>query len=90
LDDSEPEKPLIWCDFLGTYTTEGLCVLAAANDPNADPPPNACMDGSIRIQCADLVDAQNKGGAETDPRGAAKTTWQYLKSIWAECLNDFT
>jgi hypothetical protein len=32
----------------------------------------------------------SKGGWNTDPAGAAKTAWQYLTSIWAHCLNDFS
>ena len=32
----------------------------------------------------------NKGGWYTDPVGAAKTGWQYLKSIWKDCLGQFS
>jgi RHS repeat-associated protein len=31
----------------------------------------------------------NKGGWDTDPRVAARTAWQYLTSIWKDCLNFF-
>ena len=30
---------------------------------------------------------QNKGGWNTDPNVAAETAWQYLTSIWEDCLN---
>ena len=32
---------------------------------------------------------QTKGGWDTDPNRAAKTAWQYLTSIWSDCLQDF-
>jgi len=30
-----------------------------------------------------------KGGLNTDPAGTGKTAWQYLTSVWGNCLNDF-
>jgi RHS repeat-associated protein len=35
------------------------------------------------------VVVQNKGGWYTNPAGTGKTAWQYLSSIWSNCLNDF-
>jgi RHS repeat-associated protein len=32
----------------------------------------------------------NKGGWETDPASAAKVGWQYLTSIWGDCLDLFS
>jgi RHS repeat-associated protein len=32
---------------------------------------------------------QNKGGVHTSPAAAAKVAWQYLNSVWQDCLNDF-
>jgi RHS repeat-associated protein len=32
----------------------------------------------------------NKGGWNTNPAGAAKTGWQYLSSIWKDCLDYFS
>jgi len=35
------------------------------------------------------VPRETKGGWNTDPVGAAKTGWQYLESIWKNCLDGF-
>jgi RHS repeat-associated protein len=51
LEDEEPGSgsPLIWCPYMGTMTTEALCALASAQDPNTSPPMKICMDGSTRL-----------------------------------------
>jgi hypothetical protein len=36
-----------------------------------------------------LANPRNKGGWNTDPFVAAKTGWQYLTSIWKDCLKFF-
>ena len=34
-------------------------------------------------------DPPNKGGWWTDPKGVGNTGWQYLSSIWSDCLSAF-
>jgi RHS repeat-associated protein len=46
-------------------------------------------DGSGGAQSGGGTPA-NKGGWSTNPAGAAKTGWQYLTSIWKDCLDYFS
>jgi len=72
---------------------QGMCT--APFDPTQDPT-KPCQDGSSvpsSSNCPEDVLAQkannSKGGWDTDPAGAAKTGWQYLTSIWSDCLGFF-
>jgi len=98
LESEGPSEGLVFCVYLGTHTTQTHCDLAAGGDPNGNPPTKVCRDGSVRnlgepcpdeLYAAGSTPPPNKGGWTTNPAGVGKTAWQYLTSIWEQCLNDF-
>jgi hypothetical protein len=46
--------------------------------------------GDTRSASVSTAPPPNKGGWNTDPIVAARTGWQYLTSIWNNCLNFFS
>jgi hypothetical protein len=76
----------------GMLVQEGMCPgLNNSSGPSA----RICPDGSIvdaNLACpyeAAATDPPHKGGWNTNPRGAGRTAWQYLTSIWKDCLEHF-
>jgi RHS repeat-associated protein len=47
-------------------------------EPFGDRPPQGTRRG-----------VSNKGGLNTNPSSTGATAWQYLASVWGDCLNDF-
>ena len=58
-----------------------------ADTPLVGPDDNAAVPG--RVIPPKPRGVQDKGGWNTDPNTTGQTAWQYLNSIWSNCLSDF-
>jgi RHS repeat-associated protein len=81
--------PINFTDPAGTSAVPTYGCWWDGEEWDCDWSPEQAPIGGFPGRSGSAGDAGSKGGLRTDPTGTGRTAWQYLHSVWGNCLDDF-